>query len=501
MPLSRNPDRKTLYTATAALLAGLLLRLIFISIHPRWGGDTLVYGNLAENMLTHHVFGFSEETIRPTLIRLPGYPIFLAACFILFGHANYLAVVLVQLALDILGCILLGLLAARIFTPRAGLITLWLAALCPFTANYTAAALTETVSIFCVTLALFALERFTTHYRLGTRSLGWQITIGCALSFAVLVRPDQGLLAAAVIPAMLWLVFTTPSRSFTQRIAPAASATLIVLLPLLLWGIRNYRVFHVIQPLAPRYANDPGEAVDFGFQRWYRTWGIDFKSTYDEYWTYDGAPIDIATLPPRAFDSPAQRAETTALITRYNVEQSASPAFDAAFAHLAAERIATHPLRYYLTMPFGRVLNMWLRPRTELLAVNPPIPLDWWNFAPHPGTSTFALCYALLNAAFLAAGCIGLWRGWRFLLRFQAPLMIAMVGFVALRSALLLTIDNSEPRYVLECFPVVFLFAAASCLKLDSGPTLRQERMNMRAPSDSQSASSCPSSSQICLYQ
>jgi hypothetical protein len=33
------------------------------------------------------------------------------------------------------------------------------------------------------------------------------------------------------------------------------------------------------------------------------------------------------------------------------------------------------------------------------------------------------------------------------------------VGFVALRFALLLTLDNSEPRYTLECFPVVFVLA------------------------------------------
>ena len=34
-----------------------------------------------------------------------------------------------------------------------------------------------------------------------------------------------------------------------------------------------------------------------------------------------------------------------------------------------------------------------------------------------------------------------------------------MGGFVLLRSAMLMTIDNSEPRYTLECFPVVLLLA------------------------------------------
>jgi hypothetical protein len=35
-----------------------------------------------------------------------------------------------------------------------------------------------------------------------------------------------------------------------------------------------------------------------------------------------------------------------------------------------------------------------------------------------------------------------------------------MFGFVGLRCLLLLTLDNSEPRYTLECFPIVILLAA-----------------------------------------
>ena len=71
----------------------------------------------------------------PTLIRLPGYPLFLAACFRLFGMENYFAAACVQIALDLLGCLLLADFVRRIApagTSRgAALATLWLAALCP----------------------------------------------------------------------------------------------------------------------------------------------------------------------------------------------------------------------------------------------------------------------------------------------------------------------------------------------------------------------------------
>jgi hypothetical protein len=439
--------------AVGAVACGLLLRLVFLYFHPRWVGDTQIYGELAENMLTHHVFGFSA-TLAPTLIRLPGFPLFLAACFVVFGHANYLAVALVQIALDLLGCMFLGLLAERVWSARVGSAALWIACLCPFTANYTAAVLTETVSILCVVLALFALERWIVRWRAGELGIGWCLVIGGSLAFAVLVRPDEGLLAAAVVPAMLWVALLTRGRGLGAKLMPAVVVSLVVALPLVVWTARNWRVFHVVQPLAPRYANDPDETVDLGFQRWYRTWGVDFESTYDAYWNYDGAPILMSSLSERAFDSAEQRATTADLLARYNASLSETPAFDAEFEKLAKERIAAHPLQYYVTMPLAREADMWLRPRTELLR----IPIDWWKFT-RPGASVFAIVYMLLNAALLVAALIGAW-GARGLWRREAGLVIAAVLFVGLRSALLATLDNSEPRYTLECYPIVILLAA-----------------------------------------
>jgi hypothetical protein len=448
----------------AALLAGLLLRGFFVWIHPRFVGDTLAYGDLAHNLLVHHMFGFTEDVIRPTLIRLPGYPLFLAACFVVFGNANYVAVVWVQVAVDMVDCALLGVLAGRLLGRRAGVAALWLAALCPFTANYAAAALTETLSLFCVTLALFGLERWVSKWRRGERGLGWAAAIGAALAFAVLLRPDEGLLAAAVLPVMVWIGWrhshVSESRHGAPGVwaatAPAMVASLIVVLPLVGWAGRNWRTFHVIQPLAPRYANDPGEDVAYGFQRWYRTWAVEFKSTIDTYWPYDGSLIKLGDLPPRAFDDAQQRAETSAVFAAYNEETSATPAFDAAFARIAGERVAAHPLRYYVVLPVAREMNMWLRPRTELMK----LPIDWWAVRTHPGRSMFEIAYALLNAVYLALAGVGLWRwssrGWSG----NAAVAAAMVGFVALRCALLLTLDNSEPRYTLECFPVVIVLAS-----------------------------------------
>ncbi len=447
-----------------ALLAGLALRVFFLAHHARFGGDALSYGDLAHNLLHHHIFGFTEDYIRPTLIRLPGYPIFLAACFALFGDANYLAVLWVQVFIDLATCILLAVLAARLFGNRVGLAVLWLAALCPFTANYAATPLTETLSLFCVALAFFALERVNARWH-TTRRSRWTIFLGLALAYAVLLRPDQGILAASVVPVLLWLGLRDRSRSLTQRLQPTALAAIIIVLPLALWGVRNQRTMHLFQPLAPRYANDPGEYVPYGFQRWYRTWAIDFKATVDIYWNYEGNPLSLADLPPRAFDDAQQLTRTRTLFSQYNAQASFTPAFDAAFSALADERITAHPLRYYLLLPLARDLNMWLRPRTELMK----LPIDWWAVRLHPKRSLFEIAYALLNAAYLALAIIG---ALRWLKCGSNPIFAAMFAFVALRFLLLLTLDNSEPRYTLECFPVIILLAALATAPFHSANKL-----------------------------
>ena len=457
-----------LWTA-AALLLGLALRAWFITHSARIAGDTLIYGEIAKNWTQHGVYGFVERAgvPQPTLIRLPGYPLFLVACFRVFGPDSYTAVMAVQAVIDLLACLLLATLAGHLFCARARMATLWLGCLCPFTASYTAAPLTETLTLACIAVSLYALFRWQREPGFNR----WLWTIAAALAYSILLRPEQGLLAAAILPAMLWMVLRPAAgtdeakrpRNAIARSLPVVVAAVCILLPLVPWTIRNERTFHLLQPLAPRYATDPGESVPLEFQRWYRTWAIDFASTEDVYWNYDGAPIPIADLPDRAFDSPAapgepdQYTRTEALLNDYNDTANDTPALEARWRTLAAERIEANPLRYYVGLPIARVVDMMLRPRVEMF----PVVLEWWKMHEHPGQTAFAAAYATLNFFYFALAGWGL-RLWRRSERWaaQAPLAWAMLASILLRIALLLTLDNSEPRYTLEFFPVLFLLAA-----------------------------------------
>jgi 4-amino-4-deoxy-L-arabinose transferase-like glycosyltransferase len=437
-----------------ALVAGTLLRLVFVLGYAHIAGDATVYGEIATNMLRAHTFGLHDGgALHSTLIRLPGYPAFLAVCFAVFGIGNFTAALYVQLFMDLATCVLLALLAQRLGGRRAGLATLWLAALCPFTANYVAAPLTEVPAMLCAACAFFCLERLLRSEELGR--IAWPAWAGLAAALLAndLLRPDRGLLTVAIVAALVW-----PRHgrwpSARQRFAGVLLCAVLAL-PLLGWGVRNWRVFHQVQPLAPRSAADPGTFVPQHFNRWYRSWAVDFVSTVDTYWTFDGSPLRVDDLPARAMTTPAERRAVAEAYAAYNENTTASPAIDAKFAALADAHVREHRFAYYVGLPVARVANMWLRPRTEMLA----LPLDWWNFRAHRAGDVLCIAFALVNAAYLWLAAAGLWRwrrtGWSGL----RPLGYAMVGFVLLRSALLLTLDNSEPRYTLDCFPVVLLLA------------------------------------------
>lgn len=448
------------------LLAGILLRLVFLHFRPPFAGDSLIYADLATNLLRHHTYALTQDgVITPTLIRLPGYPAFLAVCFALFGDGNFLAAVWIQIAVSLADACLLGLLAYRLAGKRAGVAALALAMLCPFTANYSATALTETLSLFCITLTFFSVDRWAAALRQGRAWNVWLLPIAAALTYSVFLRPDRSLLAVAVIPAMTWIAFRRGEGSFPKRELPVVAVIVALLLPLGLWGVRNLRVFHVFQPLAPKYANDPGEEVAYGFQRWYRTWAIDYQSTVQVYWPYDGSTVNFNEVPARAFDNAGQRARTEELFAKYNEETGSTPGVDAGFAELARERVAAYPLRFYLVMPAARLADMWLHPRTELLRM----PLDWWKWREHPAKSLFSALYALLNVAYLCLAVVGLRRWSRQGWSGQQALGYAMVAFVLLRCVLLMTLDNSEQRYTMECFPVVLLLASFALAKPEPG--------------------------------
>ncbi|MGC2709937.1 MAG: glycosyltransferase family 39 protein [Candidatus Sulfotelmatobacter sp.] len=452
-----------------ASLAGLGLRLLFVFRFPGIVDDSRLYANIALNWLQHGVYGITNSgKIVPTLSRLPGYPAFLAAVFAIFGANNFRAVLLIQVLFDLGTCVLIADMARRMFSDRAARAAFLLAALCPFLANYAAAALTESLEIFftalALNLALRVLYRLSDPTGSGSNS-GASTWLGCGLSIgaSILLRPDGGILLITIAAFLFYILLRRVLESRRKEFSSAAwqgvaqlffLAALLAfgaLAPLIPWTVRNLHTLHHFQPLAPRYANDSDEPLMPGFNRWTKTWIAEYVSVEEIYWNVPGDSINLDQLPSRAFDSPQQREETAQLFAEYNQDHDVTPELDARFASLATERIRDSPVRYYIWLPALRITDMWLRPRTELLPSDP----RWWEFNDAAPWLAASIVFGLVNLFYVGAAFFGF-------LRSQHVLgMGSLFLFVALRSLFLGTLENPEPRYTLECYPAVIVVAAA----------------------------------------
>lgn len=436
--------------------AAILLRLIFIFRFPGVVTDSFVYGDIAKNWLQHGIYGLSgTDEVSATYIRLPGFPAFLAAIFAIFGMEHYRAVLFLQMFVDIGTCFLCADIALRLIGERTAKFAFALACLCPFLADYAAAALTETLEVFFTVLAFDLALRALLHE--PGRSLRLWAGCGAACAGAILLRPDGAMLVFVIVLYLLATLLVPRSqmqrpvgRTLLHEFQAALLIGAIAMAPLVPWTIRNWRVFHRFQPLAPRYANEDNEFVPLGFNRWVKTWMADYVSVEEIYWQEPGSPIDGSKLPARAFDSPQQKAQTVSLLDEYNQALRVGPQLDQRFEMLAEVRIRAHPARYYVELPLLRILDMWVRPRTEML----PCDSRWWEFNDELRWSVLAVGLGAIGLFYVLCALVG-WMSSRGL-AFTGLLVL----FIVLRSAFLGTLENPEPRYTLEMYPIVIVFAA-----------------------------------------
>ncbi|HXN72435.1 MAG TPA: glycosyltransferase family 39 protein [Candidatus Acidoferrales bacterium] len=450
----------------AAILLGFALRFFFIIHFPFYAGDTKFYDELARNWLDHGVYGlFVHGQLTPVDMRMPGYPAFLAGVYAVFGRSGR-AVMLVQALVDLITCVLTALIAARIAPPRSKIrvatIALWMAALCPFTANYSAAVLTESLATFLTTLAVFtfvtAFDRTSADppNPLGATTVftevRWWLLTGALVGVGTLVRPETPLLllAAGVVLA----VHCRHRKNWPRLFLAVAWMSAGLLLALAPWAARNARTMGRIEFLAPRYAETYGDFIPRGFYAWTGTWMVRFKEAYLVTWKLGKEPIRIDDLPATAFDSNAERARAEDLLVRYNSNLQMTPALDRGFDALARERTERQPIRTYIEIPLARMWAMWFTPRIALLPYSGGLwpPAEMWRN--NRTDFSVTLGFGVLNFAYAVMALLGA-------LRFRRePRVAFLVTFILIRTMFLTQLQTVEPRYVIVCYPLVLILAA-----------------------------------------
>lgn len=532
--------------------------------------DGRIYDQIARNVVDRHVYSHdSEPPFAPSLIRMPGYPLFLAGVHALTGH-GMTPVRIVQALMDTATCAMIAFVAF-LWEPeesrkrRSSIAALLLAAVCPFTTIYVATILTEVPTMFfavgmtlTATLALKATSQKKTI-------LLW-IATGLLAGLSVLFRPDSGLFALAL---GLTLVTATLGRSEVKLARPrheilyrtartsylGAVFSLAFCLVLVPWAVRNYRVFHLFQPLSPAHAEMPGEFVPRGYLAWVRTWIDDGRYIEPAIWQLDAAPIKLSSIPDRAFDSAEEKQRVSALFEKYNHpvddepglfadekdsstptgsedqsqqdenaesskseadkaedkkdeanadesdekddeedddDESASadeasdqavemtPEIDAGFAQIARERIARHPFRYYVWLPLKRARSLWFDTHSDYYPFQGQLlPLEDLDYDIHqqyylPSFAALTLIYTLLGLA-------GAWFLWRTR-NFNARLWVLLAALmIFLRVGFFASLENPEPRYVVEVFPFLCILGGIVAGRIPGVRLSQRQRRKVKA--------------------
>lgn len=466
-----------------ALAAGLCLRLFLVLKFPADSGDTVLYEQIATNWLKHHVYAMDVHgVITPVDLRMPGYPAFLVLIYALIGRtgdAARLWVMLAQVVVDLLSCLVIAMLAGNLLQfvaergsgKRVFIVSLWFAALCPFTANYTAVLLTETIAIFWTAVAILFLVASVSNslhsvypetrlpwHPTGPRTSAFlQLSSGLAVGLGTLFRPETPLLLVAAWAGNAFLLL--PHRRAKDLLRIIFFTALGCVLPLVSWAIRNAMTFHEVQFLTPKYSTLPGEIVPRGLMAWESTWLFRVKDCYLVPWKVNEEAIDVDTIPARAFDSPEEKQRVAAILEPYNEDLTLTQEEDDAFGQIARERAARHPLRTYLWIPMARAVVIWFTPRIELLPISGDVFPLAQKFDEDPADQGFTILFFLLNIIYLGLavwGGVKLWRASSVV----RPALLFFILFIVLRTAFLTTLETPEPRYVLVCFPALIALGA-----------------------------------------
>jgi hypothetical protein len=189
--------------------------------------DAPTYYVIADNMLAGHGYTYGEGQ-SPTAKRTPGYPLFIASIFKVFGR-DFNWVRYTQALVDVLTAYLVFLLGVLVFKARAvGLLAAMAYALYP-------PAILSSSYILTETLYTFFLVFFSVTAVLALKGRGWPLYLvsGIALGASSLIRPG-----IVLLPVVLFVMALIIRPRAWAGILILTLAFAVTLLP---WVLRNNR--------------------------------------------------------------------------------------------------------------------------------------------------------------------------------------------------------------------------------------------------------------------
>jgi len=165
--------------------------------------------------------------------RPPGFPLFLAGVYYLFGH-SYLAAKIFLAIIGSFSAVPCYFIGRRMFDKTTGILAMLCITLYPTFIFFTGYLAPETLTLFCILVFMFFLTRDMERH-----SLLNYILAGVFLGYSILCRTIMSLFFIFVF---LWMAFNYKNKmEIIKRLLLLVLFMVIIVLP---WIIRNYYIHH-----------------------------------------------------------------------------------------------------------------------------------------------------------------------------------------------------------------------------------------------------------------
>ncbi len=201
-------------------------------------GDADGYWKLAERLVRGE--DYSIYTPPRRVLRMPGFPLFLAGAMSVVGEDHFRVRLVLALS-GVFACFVVYLLGKELVNESIGLIAAALVAVSPVMAGFSVLFLSETLFAVTMLISLWILVKLSkTKFGTEDRFRGNVLSLlaGISLAAAFYVRPSWLL----VLPVVIVILVFSSRGDRTAAMQRALVLTLGFMLTLVPWVYRNYRV-------------------------------------------------------------------------------------------------------------------------------------------------------------------------------------------------------------------------------------------------------------------
>lgn len=237
---------KPMLPAIGIFCLALAVRIIYnhtVAYHYYPLHDSAFYQGIGFHLLNEHCFCLEDYI--PTVDRAPLWPFVIAGISVIFGPNDYFA----RLFLCLVGsgtCVLVYLFARDLFSWRIGILAGVFAAIYPELYIYDGWLYTESLFIFLLFAICYGLYRLQ-----HTPERNWRIWIICGvlLGLLSLTRPN-GIIVIGLFVVWCAIMVWQKFLSLRVTIRGVLVSTLIAIVLIAPWTVRNYLVSHTFIPVA-----------------------------------------------------------------------------------------------------------------------------------------------------------------------------------------------------------------------------------------------------------